>query len=155
MLTLTLTLTRVLLIKMEQLCRKGKRVRRLRLKNKVPNPNPNPDPDPNIWLYFHLLSLTISISCHHSLYIISAHYKPLLLTILEKSPSQVTDPGAMLVNGYQAFGREVRESNLSHVLTCYVLDTDLHAFVRGLISSICESKSAKSSTGDLRVRVKG
>ena len=40
------------------------------------------------------------------------------------------------MNGYQAYGREVRESNLLHVLTCYILDTDLHAFVRGLIASI-------------------
>ena len=56
-----------------------------------------------------------------------------------------TLPGAVLVNGYQAFGREVRESNLNHVLSCYVLDTDLHGFVRGLISSI--SSSARTTTG--------
>jgi len=53
-----------------------------------------------------------------------------------KKSVTVTDPGALLVNGYQAFGREVRESNLLHVLTCYVLDADLHAFVRGLIASV-------------------
>ena len=60
---------------------------------------------------------------------------------LETKASSASDttPGALLVNGYQAFGREVRESNLNHVLSCYVLDTDLHAFVRGLISSICNS----------------
>ena len=56
-------------------------------------------------------------------------------------------PGALLVNGYQAFGREVRESNLNHVLSCYVLDTDLHAFVRGLISSISSSQGSDRTIG--------
>jgi ubiquitin carboxyl-terminal hydrolase 9/24 len=54
-------------------------------------------------------------------------------------------PGGLLVNGYQAFGREVRESNLNHVLSCYVLDTDLHGFVRGLISSISSSAAKKTT----------
>ena len=63
----------------------------------------------------------------------------------ESANEIVTTPGALLVNGYQAFGREVRESNLNHVLSCYVLDTDLHAFVRGLISSICDSKALGQS----------
>ena len=44
------------------------------------------------------------------------------------------------MNGYQAYGREVRESNLLHVLTCYILDTDLHAFVRGLIASVSHAQ---------------
>ena len=61
-------------------------------------------------------------------------------------PAEV--PGALLVNGYQAFGREVRESNLNHVLSCYVLDTDLHAFVRGLISSISTSQAQRRPSGE-------
>ena len=33
----------------------------------------------------------------------------------------------------QAYRREVQESNLQHALSCYLLDSDLHAFVRGLL----------------------
>lgn len=48
----------------------------------------------------------------------------------------------VLVDGTQAYQREVRESNMQHILTCYLLDPDLHAFVRGLLSSITTAVSA-------------
>lgn len=38
----------------------------------------------------------------------------------------------------QAYRREVQESNLQHALSCYLLDSDLHAFVRGLLESLTE-----------------
>jgi ubiquitin carboxyl-terminal hydrolase 9/24 len=75
-------------------------------------------------------------------------------TEIKGSPSQLdTLPGGLLVNGYQAFGREVRESNLNHVLSCYVLDTDLHGFVRGLISSISSSAAKKPTPAGMPVTI--
>jgi len=44
--------------------------------------------------------------------------------------------GAKFVNGTAAYSREVRESNLQHILSCYLLDPDLHTFVRGLLASV-------------------
>ena len=65
-------------------------------------------------------------------------------------PSSVLADGAVLVDGTQAYMREVRESNMQHLLTCYLLDPDLHAFVRGLLSSITDAVNAttNTSTGD-------
>ena len=70
---------------------------------------------------------------------------------VKASPPLDTLPGALLVNGYQAFGREVRESNLNHALSCYVLDTDLHGFVRGLISSISSSAVRAKKSGKYKL----
>jgi ubiquitin C-terminal hydrolase len=39
------------------------------------------------------------------------------------------------IDGYQAFHREVMESNLQHLLTCYLVDPELHNFVRVMISA--------------------
>jgi ubiquitin carboxyl-terminal hydrolase 9/24 len=36
---------------------------------------------------------------------------------------------AKLINGYQAFSREVNESNFYHILSSYLLDSDTHCFV--------------------------
>lgn len=46
-----------------------------------------------------------------------------------------------LVTGYQAFEREVKEANLQHTLTCFLVDPELHHFVRSLISSVVEAKN--------------
>jgi ubiquitin C-terminal hydrolase len=51
--------------------------------------------------------------------------------------------GSDLINGYQGFIREVQESNLQHILYCYLLDSDMHIFVRGLIRSV--TMAAKNS----------
>lgn len=42
-----------------------------------------------------------------------------------------------LINGYQAFEREVWETNMKHLVTEYVLDADLHGFVRSILSAMC------------------
>jgi ubiquitin C-terminal hydrolase len=48
---------------------------------------------------------------------------------------------AVLVDGTHAYKREVVESNLQHILTCYLLDPDLHAFVRGMLASITQAST--------------
>eukprot|EP01038_Epipyxis_sp_PR26KG_P004500 gene4500-6357_t len=73
-----------------------------------------------------------------------------LSTVLERLSVNTSDPSEQnshLVNGMQAFQREVKESNLQHTLSIYLLDADLHAFVRGLISSISKPLSY-SYSGD-------
>lgn len=47
-----------------------------------------------------------------------------------------------LITGTQAFEREVFESNLQHNLTCFLVDPELHLFVRSLVTSIVKSPSA-------------
>ncbi len=41
-----------------------------------------------------------------------------------------------LISGTSAFEREVRESNLQHVLSCYLVDQDLHSFVREMLGMV-------------------
>lgn len=53
--------------------------------------------------------------------------------------------GLRLVDGMKAFRREVQESNLQHILSCYLLDADLHAFVRGLLTSVVKGKKKSTS----------
>jgi ubiquitin C-terminal hydrolase len=45
-------------------------------------------------------------------------------------------PPSDLVDGLHAFKREVLQSNLQHLLTCYLVDPELHNFVRILISAV-------------------
>lgn len=52
-----------------------------------------------------------------------------------------------LITGYQAFEREVMESNLQHNLTCFLVDPELHCFVRSLISNTVKSQKAHSQEG--------
>jgi ubiquitin C-terminal hydrolase len=59
--------------------------------------------------------------------------------------SSSTENGAVLVDGYQAFAREVHESNLQHVLSCYLLDSDLHCFVRDVLSNVSKLTSPSSA----------
>lgn len=64
-------------------------------------------------------------------------------SLLPPTPSFTFHPtlpqGAVLVNGYDAYSREVKASNLEHILSCYVLDNDLHNFVKELVASITKS----------------
>ena len=55
-------------------------------------------------------------------------------------------PGLKLVDGNEAFLREVNESNLEHALSCYLLDCEMHVFVRALISSLCTNTGSKSDS---------
>ena len=41
-----------------------------------------------------------------------------------------------MVDGYAAFSREVGHSNARHILTKYLIDTDLHCFVQSLLTTI-------------------
>lgn len=50
-----------------------------------------------------------------------------------------TADGELLIDGIQAFQREVQESNLQHILSCYLLDSDLHNFVRNLLSLLSQT----------------
>lgn len=52
--------------------------------------------------------------------------------------------GLKLVDGNEAFLREVNASNLQHALSCYLLDCEMHVFVRALISSLCKSTGDNS-----------
>lgn len=52
-----------------------------------------------------------------------------------------------LVTGVQAFEREVMESNLQHNLTCFLVDPELHAFVRSLITTVVHTPSSHSQEG--------
>jgi ubiquitin C-terminal hydrolase len=56
--------------------------------------------------------------------------------------------GARLVNGYQAFYKELRSWNLEHLLSRYVLDADLHVFVREIFESVIESQRALVGDND-------
>jgi len=49
--------------------------------------------------------------------------------------------GYTYVDGYEAFDREVGESNLRHTLSNYLVDAGLHGFVRSLIVSVYSSRS--------------
>lgn len=53
-------------------------------------------------------------------------------------------PPSDLVDGLQAFQAEVMQSNLQHLLTCYLVDPELHNFVRGLISAVSNVPLAAS-----------
>jgi ubiquitin C-terminal hydrolase len=53
----------------------------------------------------------------------------------EQAALNARDP---LVNGYHAFEREVWETNMKHLVAEYVLDVDLHNFVRSILYSICK-----------------
>lgn len=66
-------------------------------------------------------------------------------TLVEPSAPPEESQNLVMVDGTQAYQREVRESNMQHILTCYLLDPDLHSFVRGMLSSIT---SAVSSSPD-------
>jgi len=57
--------------------------------------------------------------------------------------------GARLVNGYQAFYGELQTWNLEHLLSRYVLDVDLHTFVRDIFEGLVTSDKALSSGGAL------
>jgi ubiquitin C-terminal hydrolase len=48
-------------------------------------------------------------------------------------------------NGYEAFDREVGESNHRHALTNYLVDPGLHGFVRSLIRSVYSDDAADDS----------
>mmetsp|Transcript_1602 Transcript_1602/g.2995 ORF Transcript_1602/g.2995 Transcript_1602/m.2995 type:complete len:2808 (-) Transcript_1602:373-8796(-) len=50
-----------------------------------------------------------------------------------------------MVDGYAAFSREVRHSNARHILTKYLIDTDLHSFVQSLLATV--TSAATSSAG--------
>ena len=43
-------------------------------------------------------------------------------------------PGSKLIDGNEAFLHEVNDSNMRHALSCYLLDSELHVFVRALLS---------------------
>lgn len=58
------------------------------------------------------------------------------LNIKAGNTLKTNDSGLVLVNGYEAYAREVHESNLHHVLSCYLLDSDLHMFVRDVLSKL-------------------
>lgn len=57
-----------------------------------------------------------------------------------------------LVDGYEAFHREVQEWNLVHLLSRYMLDSELHGFVRDILAAIVASRHSEaqisSSEGD-------
>eukprot|EP01033_Poteriospumella_lacustris_P000104 gene104-67_t len=66
------------------------------------------------------------------------------------SPQSKEAPSASpkdLVTGVQAFEREVMESNLQHNLTCFLVDPELHAFVRSLITTVVHTPSSHSQEG--------
>ena len=56
-----------------------------------------------------------------------------------------TTEGDRLVDGIQAFQREVQEANMQHILSCYLLDSDLHNFVRALLALLSQSDVAGSA----------
>ena len=56
-------------------------------------------------------------------------------TAEEREALDARDP---LVNGYQAFEREVWEANMKYLVSEYVLDVDLHNFVRSILSAMCK-----------------
>jgi ubiquitin carboxyl-terminal hydrolase 9/24 len=47
-----------------------------------------------------------------------------------------------LIDGYQAFEREVWETNIKQLISEYVLDSDFHSFVRSLLSTLLSDPSA-------------
>lgn len=52
------------------------------------------------------------------------------------------------LNGYEAFDREVEVSNLKHIMLSYLLDSDLHHFVKNFLS-ICSELDSAIATNDL------
>jgi ubiquitin carboxyl-terminal hydrolase 9/24 len=65
----------------------------------------------------------------------------------DKTPEPITQSESMenqpvepppndLIDGLKAFQREVLQSNLQHLLTCYLVDPELHNFIRGLVSAV-------------------
>ena len=51
----------------------------------------------------------------------------------EADPRGDENPQNRLINGREAYLHEVRDSNLQHILSQYLFDTDLHSFVRSLL----------------------
>ncbi len=54
--------------------------------------------------------------------------------------------GSRLVDGYQAFQRELQIWNLEHLLSRYMLDPELSTFVRGLLEGVVKSMTGGSSS---------
>ena len=58
----------------------------------------------------------------------------------------LTNPQNRLIDGRTAYTREVQESNMQHIVSQYLLDSDLHSFVRSLLDlEIMSSDSTSSS----------
>lgn len=60
--------------------------------------------------------------------------------IIDQDDSKVEDKTEIRVpseylDGYEAFDREISESNLRHIFTNYLVDPNLHSFVRDLLSN--------------------
>jgi hypothetical protein len=51
-----------------------------------------------------------------------------------------------LIDWMEAFQREVRESNLQHTLSLYLIDPDMQNFVRGLVDAASYATSTSTST---------
>ena len=81
--------------------------------------------------------------------------KPSQVSVSEQQVVGATDVGSSavvpstvderLVDGIQAFQREVQEANTQHILSCYLLDSDLHNFVRNLLSLLSQSDTVGSA----------
>jgi ubiquitin C-terminal hydrolase len=67
------------------------------------------------------------------------------ITSSEAPVEKKVSPGAGMVNGYDAFVPEVQNSNMLHVLSCYLLDADLHDFLCRLLSASAENSMQTSS----------
>lgn len=65
---------------------------------------------------------------------------------LSASNSDKNVPGMKLIDGNEAFLHEVNDSNLQHALSCYLLDSELHIFVRALLSLLSPSSSNDTNT---------
>lgn len=51
-----------------------------------------------------------------------------------------------LIDGHQAFIREVRDWNMQHLLSRYMLDPDLHTFVRSMLASVILSHTGSDTS---------
>ena len=49
-----------------------------------------------------------------------------------------------MITGFDAFYKEVQESNTEHTLLRYMLDSDLHVFVRSAVHGLVQAKSEKA-----------
>lgn len=63
------------------------------------------------------------------------------LTSALSSPSSKT---AGFISGNHAFGREVQEANLEHLLTCYLVDPELHLFLTSLLRQLVPDQNPSS-----------
>lgn len=63
--------------------------------------------------------------------------------------SNLLSTSGLMIDGYQAFKREVHESNQRHILSCYLLDSDLHGLIRDILNLISVDPSTSSISTSL------